>query len=71
MAVEVTPGKNDFTVGASKPISQKPMSVRVSAFDAIYDVSPDGRRLAVARVKKGSLHGPLTLLSNWTDALGP
>ena len=71
MAVEVTPGKNDFTVGASKPMSQKPVSVRVSAYDAIYDVSPDGRRLAVARVKKGSLHAPLTLLSNWSHALGP
>src|SRR5215469_15005282 len=71
MAVEVTPGKNDFTVGASKPISQKPGSVRGGAFDAIYDVSPDGQRFAAARVKKGSLHAPLTLLSNWTHALRP
>jgi hypothetical protein len=69
MAVEVTPGKNDFTVGASKPISQKP--VRVAAFEAIYDVSPDAQRFAAARVKKGSLHAPLTWLSNGTDALGP
>jgi len=45
--------------------------VRVQAFDAIYDVSPDGQRFAAARVKKGSLHAPLTLLTNWTDALGP
>jgi hypothetical protein len=69
MAVEVTPGKNDFTVGASKPISQKP--VRVAAFEAIYDVSPDGQRFAAARVKKGSLHAPLTLLTNWSHALRP
>jgi hypothetical protein len=69
MAVEVTPGKNDFTVGASKPISQKTVSVGV--FDAIYDVSPDGQRFAAARVKKGFLHAPLTLLSNWSHALRP
>jgi Tol biopolymer transport system component len=69
MAVEVTPGKNDFTVGASKPISQKPVSVRT--LDAIYDVSPDGQRFSAARVTKGSLHSPLTLLTNWSHALRP
>jgi Tol biopolymer transport system component len=69
MAVEVASGKNDFTVGASKPISQKLGSAR--AFDAIYDVSPDGQRFAAARVKKGSLHAPLTLLTNWSHAPRP
>jgi Tol biopolymer transport system component len=69
MAVEVTPGKNDFTVGASKPISQKPVSVRT--LDAIYDVSPDGQRFSAARVTKGTLHSPLTLLTNWSHALRP
>jgi len=69
MAVEVTPGKGDLAVGASKPISQKPVALR--GWNAIYDVSPDGQRFAAARVKKGSLHAPLTLLSNWTHALRP
>ena len=69
MAVEVTPGKGDLAVGASKPISQKPVGLR--GLYAIYDVSPDGQRFAAARVKKGSLHAPLTLLNNWTHALRP
>src|SRR5215831_13524468 len=69
MAVEVTPGKGDLAVGASKPISQKPVALR--GLYAVYDVSPDGQKFAAARVKKGSLHAPLTLLSNWIHALGP
>jgi len=70
MGVEVTPGKGDLAVGASKPISQqKPVTLR--GLYAIYDVSPDGQRFAAARVKKGSLHSPLTLLNNWTHALRP
>jgi Tol biopolymer transport system component len=69
MAVEVTPGKGDLAVGASKPISQKPVALR--GLYAVYDVSPDGQKFAAARVKKGSLHAPLTLLSNWTHALRP
>jgi hypothetical protein len=69
MATEVTPGTDSFSVGASVPIPERHLAW--AAFDAPYAVFPDGQRFVQASVKEGSLHAPLTLLTNGTAALKP
>jgi eukaryotic-like serine/threonine-protein kinase len=69
MATEVTPGAGFFSVGASVPIPERHLAW--AAFDAPYAVFPDGQRFVAASVKEGSLHAPLTLLTNGTTALKP
>jgi eukaryotic-like serine/threonine-protein kinase len=71
MATEVTPGKDSFSVGGSVPVSERHLAAWWSAFEATYAVFPDGQRFVVASVKEGSLHAPLTLLTNGTAALRP
>jgi len=43
----------------------------VGFLEATYAVFPDGQRFVAASVKEGSLHAPLTLLTNGTAALRP
>src|SRR5262249_8339748 len=69
IATQVTPGKDSFSVGASVPIPERHLAW--SAYDATYAVFPDGQRFVAASVKEGSLHAPLTLLTNGTAALKP
>jgi serine/threonine protein kinase/Tol biopolymer transport system component len=69
IATEVTPGKDSFSVGTSVPIPERHLAW--SAYDATYAVFPDGQRFVAASIKEGSLHAPLTLLTNGTTALKP
>src|SRR5262249_23997086 len=70
MATEVTPGKDSFSVGATVRVSGKHL-VAGTAFETIYAVFPDGQRFVAASVREGSLHAPLTLLTNGAAALEP
>ena len=69
MATEVTPGTDSFSVGASVSVSERHLAW--GALEAPYAVFPDGQRFVTASVKEGSLHAPLTLLTNGTAALKP
>jgi len=69
MATEVIPG-TAFSVGASVPVSDRHLA-GTGLLDATYAVFPDGQRFVAASVKEGSLHAPLTLLTNGTAALKP
>jgi len=69
MATEVTPGTGSFSVGASFPVSERQLAATL--LTATYAVFPDGQRFVTARIKEGSFHAPLTLLTNGTAALKP
>jgi len=69
MATEVTPGTGSFSVGASLPVSERQLAATL--LTATYAVFPDGQRFVTARIKEGSFHAPLTLLTNGTAALKP
>jgi hypothetical protein len=70
MATEVTPGRDSFSVGASAPVLER-RHLAWGAIEAPYAVFPDGQRFVTDCVKEGSLHAPLTLLTNGTAALRP
>ena len=43
--------------------------LRQTGFEAPYDVFPDGQRFVISSVRKGTMHAPLTLITNWTAEL--
>jgi len=67
MMTEVKPGPDSLTVGVTSEIPKT--RVIIGIYEATFDVFPDGQRFILANVRKGSLHAPLTLLTNWTSLL--
>jgi hypothetical protein len=67
MSAEVKAGKDSFALGTVKPLSER--RVFQNLFAASYDVFPDGQKFILSAVKPGSLHAPLTLVSNWPSEL--
>jgi hypothetical protein len=67
MAAEIKTGKDSFAVGTIKPLSDR--RVFQNLFAASYDVFPDGQKFVLSAVKPGTLHAPLTLVTNWPREL--
>jgi Tol biopolymer transport system component len=69
MITEVKPGLDSLAVGSTSEILKA--HVPINSLDASFDVFPDGQRFVMSTVRKGSLHAPLTLLTNWPSLLSP
>ena len=64
---EVRLGMDSFGTGATTQVLTRHLAQ--TAFDAGYDVFPDGQRFVISSVRKGTMHAPLTLITNWTAEL--
>ena len=71
MAAEVSTAGGSFAVGAVKPLPGRRSLVLFTAAGTggSYDVFPDGQRFIVTTVKPEAMHSPLTLVTNWLEAL--
>ena len=64
---EIKPGSDSMSVGATSEIVKT--HVASTGMGASFDVFPDGQHFVMATIRKGTLHDPLTLLTNWPSLL--
>jgi len=69
MAAEVSTAGGSFAVGAVKPLPGRRALVSSAVGTGSYDVFPDGQRFIMTTVKPEAMHSPLTLVTNWLEAL--
>ena len=68
LSTDVKSGVDSFQVGATTEALQRSF-VYGNTIETPYDVFPDGQRFVITNVRKGTLHAPLTLITNWTAEL--
>ena len=68
LSTDVKSEADFFEIGATTEALQRNF-VSWGTFEASYDVFPDGRHFIITSVRKGALHAPMTLITNWTAEL--
>ncbi|MGB7464271.1 MAG: protein kinase [Candidatus Acidiferrum sp.] len=68
VSTEVQAGTDSFSTGATMEVLQR--HVTQAGIEANYDVFSDGQHFVILSVRKGTMHSPLTLITNWMGELG-